>query len=197
LRVTGGSYKGRTILCPPGVIRPAMDRLRESVFAILGDLTGSSFLDLHSGSGAVGIEAASRGAEPVVFVEKDPGKRQVLLRNTSFIAQAGQVLIMPAERFVSRFTGLAAAGRGLPACFDTVFLDPPFRQKGTAQLVRLVVQKGVLAPAGLLLAHLPREELLPERLAGLALTGRRDFGRSVVLFYRRAGPLPELPEARC
>ncbi len=193
MRVTGGSYKGRTILCPPGVIRPAMDRMRESLFALLGDLAGSSFLDLHSGSGAVGIEAASRGAEPVVFVEKDPGKRQALLQNTGYLTQAKQVFIMPAERFASRFSGLAASGRGLPASFDTVFLDPPFRQRGTAELVRLVVEKGVLAPAGLLLAHLPREELLPERLAGLALADRRDYGRSVVLFYRREPPSPRGP----
>ena len=192
MRITGGYYKGRTILCPPGVIRPAMDRMRESLFAVLGDLTGSSFLDLHSGSGAVGIEAASRGAEPVVFVEKDPGKRQVLLRNTSMVTQARQVHILPAERFVSRFAGRAGRasagmGAGLPGSFDLVFLDPPFRQKGTAELVALIVERGVLAAGGLLLAHLPREDLLPERLAGLALADRRDYGRSVVLFYRRAG----------
>ena len=188
MRVTGGFYKGRTVLCPPGVIRPAMDRMRESLFAVLGDLTGSSFLDLHSGSGAVGIEAASRGAEPVVFVEKDPAKREVLLRNISFVTQAKQVHIMPAERFVSRFAGLSASGRGLPGAFDTVFIDPPFRQKGTLELVRLIAERGALAPGGLLVAHMPREELLPERLAGLALVDRRDYGRSVVLFYRREGP---------
>ena len=71
------------------------------------------------------MEAASRGAEPVVFVEKDPGKRRALLANTSFLTQAREVHIMPAERFVAR-----RAGR-----FDTVFLDPPFGQKGTEELV--------------------------------------------------------------
>ena len=178
MRITGGSYKGRTILCPPGVIRPAMDRMRESLFAILGDLTGTSFLDLYSGSGVVGVEAASRGAEPVVFVEKDPGKRQTLLKNTSFVTQAKQVHIMPAERFVARY-----GGRVKP--FDTVFLDPPFGQKGTEELVGMLAGRGVLAPGGLLLAHLPREQLLPEQVAGFRLADRRDYGRSVLLFYRR------------
>ena len=175
MRITGGFYKGRTILCPPGVIRPAMDRMRESLFAILGDLSGTSFLDLYSGSGVVGIEAASRGAEPVVFVEKDPGKRRTLLANTSFLTQAREIHIMPAERFVAR-----RAGR-----FDTVFLDPPFGQKGTEELVGMLAGRGVLAPGGLLLAHLPREQLLPEQVAGFRLADRRDYGRSVLLFYRR------------
>jgi 16S rRNA (guanine966-N2)-methyltransferase len=179
MRITGGFYKGRRILCPPGVIRPAMDRMRESLFAILGDLTGTSFLDLYSGSGVVGVEAASRGAEPVVFVEKDPGKRRTLLANTSFLSQAREVHIMPVERFLARF-----GGRLRP--FDTVFLDPPFGQKGTAEVVGLLAERGVLAPGGLLLAHLPREQLLPELLAGFRRTDRRDYGRSVVLFYRRA-----------
>ena len=65
MRITGGLYRGRGIKCPPGVIRPAMDRMRESLFAVLGNITGCSFLDLFSGSGIVGIEAASRGAASV------------------------------------------------------------------------------------------------------------------------------------
>jgi 16S rRNA (guanine(966)-N(2))-methyltransferase RsmD len=155
-----------------------MDRMRESLFAVLGDLSGTSFLDLYSGSGVVGLEAASRGAQPVVFVEKDPGKRRTLLANTAFLASARQVHIMPAERYLARYGGRAAP-------FDTVFLDPPFGQKGTAELVALLAGSGLLAPGGLLLAHLPREQLLPGELAGFRQTDRRDYGRSVVLFYRR------------
>jgi len=189
MRITGGFYKGRQILCPPGIIRPAMDRMRESMFAILGDLTGTSFLDLYSGSGVVGIEAASRGAEPVVFVEKDPGKRAILSKNTSFVTQAKEIHITPAERYLARFGG--RAGRAGP--FDHVFLDPPFRQKGTAEAVQLVRDSGVLAADGLLLVHLPREELLPEeqtRRAGFLLADRREYGRSVLLFYRRSVAAP-------
>jgi len=152
-----------------------MDRMRESLFAILGDLAGTSFLDLYSGSGVVGVEAASRGAEPVVFVEKDPGKRKTLLANTSFVTQARQIHIMPAERYLARKAG----------SFDTVFLDPPFRQKGTLEVIRQALDREVLAPGGLLLVHLPREELLPACLPGLRQTDRRDYGRSVLLFYRR------------
>ena len=64
MRITGGTLCGRRIEMPDGIIRPAMDRMRESVFAILGDLSGRSFLDIFSGSGIIALEAASRGADP-------------------------------------------------------------------------------------------------------------------------------------
>ena len=85
MRITGGIYRGRRIDCPPGVIRPAMDCMRESLFSILGDLSGESFLDLFSGSGCVGIEAASRGAATVHLVEKDKLKLATIKANISFV----------------------------------------------------------------------------------------------------------------
>ena len=83
MRITGGTLKGRTIPVPPGVIRPAMDRMRESVFAVLGDLSGSSFLDLFSGSGIIILEAASRGAVYLEAVEADRIKWKTLISNVS------------------------------------------------------------------------------------------------------------------
>ena len=69
MRITGGKLKGRIIKCPDGIIRPAMDRMRESVFAVIGDLTGKSWLDLFSGSGTIAIDAFSRGATVVQLLE--------------------------------------------------------------------------------------------------------------------------------
>ena len=83
MRITGGELRGRIIKCPDGVIRPAMDRMRESVFAILGDLSGKSFLDLFSGSGTIAIEAVSRGASHVELVEKDTIKIGTVLKNVA------------------------------------------------------------------------------------------------------------------
>ena len=77
MRITGGKYVRRQIACPPGIIRPAMDMMRESMFSILGDIEGVPFLDLFSGSGCVAIEAASRGASPIHLVEMDRGKKMV------------------------------------------------------------------------------------------------------------------------
>ena len=83
MRITGGKLKGRIIKCPDGVIRPAMDRMRESVFAIIGDLTGKSWLDLFSGSGTIAIEAASRGSSDIELCEKDRIKVNTVLENVS------------------------------------------------------------------------------------------------------------------
>jgi 16S rRNA (guanine966-N2)-methyltransferase len=175
MRITGGLYKGRKIVCPPGEIRPAMDRMRESLFAILGDLAGCSWLDLFAGSGVVGIEAASRGAEPVVFVEKDIRKKRTLARNISFVAADTRIYIMPAQRYL---------GRRDPGSFDYIYLDPPFAQAGKEALLGRIAAGELLRPGGMAIIHAPREEELPELIGGLALADRRRYGRSVLSFYR-------------
>ena len=106
MRITGGKLKGRIIKCPDGVIRPAMDRMRESVFAILGDLTGKSWLDLFSGSGTIAIEAVSRGASSVELCEKDRIKVNTVLENVYVTEKECGVKIqchfMPVEYFIKR-----------------------------------------------------------------------------------------------
>ncbi|MBN1835112.1 MAG: RsmD family RNA methyltransferase [Spirochaetales bacterium] len=180
MRVTGGIYKGRNVACPPGVIRPAMDRMRESLFAILGSLEGLSFLDLYAGSGIVGIEAASRGAAEVVFVEKDPRKRSVLRRNVAFLTQPVELCFVPVERYV----------RSVRRCFDLIFLDPPYNQPGTLEVLTAISSRGLLQSAGssrsagTLITHMPKEELPPERVGSLVLQDRRVYGRAVLSFYR-------------
>jgi 16S rRNA (guanine966-N2)-methyltransferase len=183
VRVTGGSYKGRNVACPPGVIRPAMDRMRESLFAILGSLDGLSFLDLYAGSGVVGIEAASRGAAEVVFVEKDPRKRQTLESNVAFVAQRVELRFMPVERYV----------RSVRRRFDLVFADPPYNQPGTLEVLRTIATRGLLEPGGQLITHTPREQPPPDRIGDLELSDRRSYGRAVVSFYR---PAPTARAAR-
>ena len=101
MRITGGKYCRRNVVCPPGVIRPAMDRMRESLFSILGDLSGCSFLDLFSGSGCVAIEAASRGAEPIHLVEMDRGKKETIEKNLSFVEEEKHLYMMDAMRYIT------------------------------------------------------------------------------------------------
>jgi 16S rRNA (guanine966-N2)-methyltransferase len=98
MRITGGNYRGRILECPHGELelRPSMDRMRESVFAVLGGLEGLSFLDLFAGTGAIGLEAASRGAYPVVCVEKDRKKRETLIRNLNISERRIECKILPA-----------------------------------------------------------------------------------------------------
>ncbi len=176
MRITGGVYRGRRIVCPPGIIRPAMDRMRESLFAILGDLSGQPFLDLFSGSGVVAVEAASRGADPVVLVEKDPGKKRVILQNTSFVQARVELHIQPAERFLRREERR----------FEVIYVDPPFAWKGKAELLSTIGERGLLGPEGVLVIHLPREEDLPETIGPLRIDDRRRYGGSLLLFYTNA-----------
>lgn len=174
MRVTGGIYRSRVVKCPKGIIRPSMDRMRESLFAILGDLSGCSFLDLFSGSGIIAIEAASRGAEPVVCVEKDRGKREVLLANLSMVKSEISLKIAPAESFIKHCS----------EAFDYIFLDPPFAAQGKIKLILLIQEKRVLKQEGILLIHHPKEEKLPENLGSLERIDQRIYGGSWVDFYR-------------
>lgn len=176
MRITGGIYCNRQVKCPGGVIRPAMDRMRESMFSILGNLAGMSFLDLFCGSGVVGLEAASRGASPVCFVEMDRIKKKVLQENISIAGDtATEVHIMPVQRFINT----------AKKSYDIVFLDPPFPLGKKQDLVETVSKKNLVAENGLLLIHHPAEESWPERIGTLLLEDRRKYGRSVLLFYRR------------
>ena len=128
MRVIGGKYRSRQLRVPsrPG-LRPTPDRVRETLFNWLGqDLSGLACLDLYAGSGALGFEAASRGAVRVVLVEKDRAALAGLERNRAALA-AGEVEIVGGDAA----TYLARDGER----FDVVFLDPPFRQNAVPEIL--------------------------------------------------------------
>lgn len=179
MRITGGKYRGRTVLCPPGVIRPAMDRMRTSLFSILRSLDGLSFLDLFSGSGLVGIEAASRGADPVDLVEKDFGKKEVINRNLSWVEENIHLHLADVRIFLKR------ANR----TWDVIYADPPFPMSGKLEILELVAERQLLTPGGSLLMHYPGEEKLPDSVGSLVQYDHREYGRSHVVFYTL--PLPD------
>ena len=177
MRITGGLYRGRTILCPPGVIRPSMDRMRQSLFSILGDLEGISFLDLFSGSGVLGVEAASRNAAPVLLVEKDPRKRATILKNISFVETPMELITAPVERFL----------RSNQRSWDVIFLDPPFDFETKGGVLDAACQAPHLSPGGLAIIHLHSAEKLSMERPALELVDRREYGQSLLLFFRRKG----------
>ncbi|MBN1699093.1 MAG: 16S rRNA (guanine(966)-N(2))-methyltransferase RsmD [Spirochaetales bacterium] len=173
MRITGGIYKGRKIICPPGVIRPAMDRMRESLFAILGDLDGLTFLDLFSGSGVVGIEAVSRGAKKVVMVEKDYRKRGTLYKNCSFVESGVEIRITDVYRFIGKTA----------ASFDVIFIDPPFAFQGKPGILKLIDERGLLSGDGRLVIHVPKQEETPYSVGRLVCHDRRFYGGSALFFF--------------
>lgn len=176
MRITGGTLKGKIIKCPNGVIRPAMDRMRESVFSILGDLNGKSFLDLFSGSGTIAIEAVSRGASHVELCEKDKIKVNTIFENVKAAEEVGvkiQCHFMPVEYFVKR----------CKTQFDYIFFDPPFPYKYHEQLIFEADKNGLLNKTGTILVHRPEEHFMPDTIGNLKRKDQRIYGRSIVDFY--------------
>ncbi len=180
MRITGGQLKGRIIKCPDGVIRPAMDRMRESVFAILGDLSGKSWLDLFSGSGTIAIEAVSRGAQRVELCEKDRLKIKTVLDNVSITEKEMGVKIkcrfMAVELFVKR----------CKSQYDYIFFDPPFPYKFHEELIAEAAKRNLLLPGGVIMVHRPEEHSMPDTIENLVRFDQRVYGRSIVDFYKQA-----------
>jgi 16S rRNA (guanine966-N2)-methyltransferase len=117
LRVVAGTFKGRRLTAPRGTrTRPTADRVREALFSMLGDVGGARVLDLYAGSGALGIEALSRGADSAVFVERDAQAVAAIERNLAAVGVEANLVRQDVVRFLARADG----------AFDLVFCDPPY-----------------------------------------------------------------------
>jgi len=173
MRITGGVLSGRLVAVPPGDIRPSMDRMRESVFASLGNLCGLSFLDIFTGSGIIALEAASRGAVNIEAVEQDKLKRKTLLENVSISPVRINCRFMPAELFVKR----------AKTPFDIIFLDPPFPYQFKWELVTKITLSALVSKGTKIMIHRPRADYLKADIPNLEKTDSREYGRSIVDFF--------------
>ncbi|MBP7830966.1 MAG: 16S rRNA (guanine(966)-N(2))-methyltransferase RsmD [Kiritimatiellae bacterium] len=186
MRITGGILKGRLLKVPSGPLRPTQDKVRAALFSMLGaSVAGARVLDLFAGSGALGLEAWSRGAAFVCWVDFDPGVLRVLRANVEALCapDGGAVEIRRAD--VLRFL---AAGAGGPP-FDLVLADPPYDREGGRQWLEktlLALQAGpILAPEGLLAFEQGAGQAIPEH-PGWNLLRDRTYGETRLLLYRRA-----------
>ncbi len=152
IRIIGGEWRSRIIAFTPRAdLRPTPDRVRETLFNWLGqDLTGKACLDLFAGSGALGFEAASRGARQVVMVERDAAAFRALQANAEKLAASAVEL-----KRADALEFLRADG----ARYDVVFLDPPFRADYLAQVLPLLAPR--LSPQALVHVEAPQAPLLP------------------------------------
>jgi 16S rRNA (guanine966-N2)-methyltransferase len=187
MRIIAGTYRGRRLRSPPGQgTRPTTDRVREALFNVLGNsINGLRVLDCYAGSGALGIEALSRGARSVVFVEKTRQAADIVRGNLATIGleneQSAQVLNKPIEHSLSL---LQARGP-----FDLWLVDPPFSlvRDGTCTLVlSALVAGGLLAPNGLVVFEYPSDQECPS-IKGLHPEDIRHYGDSRLALY---GPVP-------
>ena len=153
MRVCAGQYKSRRIECPDG-IRPTTDRVKEAIFSALAmDLHGKIVLDLFAGSGALGIEALSRGAEAVTFVEQARSCLSAIRKNIALLDAAEKATLIKAD-----------ALSFVPSCthtFDLILMDPPYHKGLASQLAPQVYN--LVNPGGVLvIEHSPREILTVE-----------------------------------
>jgi len=180
MRVIAGAYKGRRLAAPTWAgLRPTSDRLKESVFAILAPvLEGARVLDGFAGSGALGIEALSRGAASVVFVEQDGRAAGLVARNLAHCRIADGYVMIRAE-----FT---RALRQLPADrrFDLLLLDPPYEFADLASAVEAAA--GRMARGGVLVLEHASRRQAPATAGRFAVVRQVKAGDSTATFYREA-----------
>lgn len=181
MRVIGGSLGGRRLRAPRTEARPTQDRVREALFNILGArVVDARFLDLFAGSGAVGIEAMSRGAAAVIWVESDKRALACLRANVRELCGAAASAVVPADvrRFMKRSENNLAAGE-----FDIIFSDPPYGQpEWEGRLAAALLDAGLLAPDGVWVME-SMERGTNGALPGWRLTDERRYGQARLRFY--------------
>lgn len=180
LRVIGGELGGRTLKGPPrSGVRPTSDRVREALFEILAarDASMRRVLDLYSGTGAMGIEALSRGAEHCDFVESDSKACAVVRENLlrTGLVDRGKVWPLPVSKALARLEGP----------YDLVVADPPYEYDRAQAELAAVLERGLLAPDGLLVVEHSQRKEWPEELAGHGQLTSRRYGDTRITIYAK------------
>ncbi len=182
-RIVAGTVGGRTLRVPSRGTRPTSERTREAIFSRLthyGVLDGARVLDLYAGSGALGIEAASRGAAAVTLV--DSGRQAVeVARHNVRDLRLGSVVTVTADD-AGRYAARCAAAPGTP--FDLVFLDPPYdlTEPALAGVLASLAAPGVLAPDAVVVVERSTRSPEPGWPPGLGLLARKDYGETAVYY---------------
>jgi len=177
VRIVAGEWRGRSIDAPPGAVtRPTADRVRETLFSMLasrlGTFEGLRVADLFAGSGALGLEALSRGAASATFIESDAQALASIRRNAEKLGASTRVQIV------------AGSALALPRRdpFDVVFADPPYAAGSGTAVVRSIVGAGWLAPGGWLCVETSRGDAIEGE--ALAVETVRDIGRARITLLR-------------
>ncbi|HEV2303948.1 MAG TPA: 16S rRNA (guanine(966)-N(2))-methyltransferase RsmD [Candidatus Acidoferrales bacterium] len=185
MRVIAGKFKSRRLRALRGMsLRPTSDRLRETLFDILGAaVEGSIFVDLFAGTGAIGIEAISRGAQRVIFVERYAAGAKLICDNLKSLGVASEAEVFPMDaiRGLEKFASQHARA-------DFIFLDPPYaRAEEYKRILEFIDSAKILAATGMAIAEHTKKINLPERMQFLQRTRVLTQGDSALSFYRNAG----------
>jgi 16S rRNA (guanine966-N2)-methyltransferase len=182
MRLTGGADRGKKLRAPRGArTRPTGAKVREAIFNILGPPPESSVLDLYAGTGALGIEALSRGANRAVFVERDHHALSALRRNLRELGLDDRSSVLGTD-VCAALRRLASAGER----FSWVFLDPPYARETEGVLAELSGGDLLTSCAVVILEH-DRRHRPSGSVGGLFLTDRRQYGDTELSFFRGSG----------
>ncbi len=177
MRIIAGTAKGRRLATPPDGTRPLTGRAREALFSILGDrVEGASVLDLYAGSGSLGLEALSRGADDAVFVERDRGAVAALRANIDAVGLGGRVVAGDVANFLAGDSGV----------YDLVVVDPPYADPDDDVNTVLDAVAALLSATGRVVVHRRAGGAEPEA-DNLRLTDRRRYGDTELWLYAKEG----------
>ncbi len=185
MRVVGGELRSRRLVRPPDGVRPTPDRVREAVFSKLGDVGDARVLDLFAGTGALAIEALSRGAKEAVLVDRSAASLGVIRRNlgTLDLEDRSSVVQGDAVRAAKRLAGKEP--------FDLVFLDPPYdRPDLLVECLEALVEHGLLSARAMVVVEGPKRHALSPP-GGLTLLAERSYGETRIGWLSPAEPANE------
>ena len=189
MRVIAGVHRGRRLVAPTGrMLRPTSDRVKEALFSILGSrINGARVLDLYAGTGAIGIEAMSRGAVHVTFVEADPAARQILHENLGRCRGAYDWQVCP-----SRVEDFLLHGPSWKGPYDIMFADPPYMMTlDVVPLLHSLSLHGMTPHAVAVIEH-GRKAALPPAVGTLLFHRRYEYGDTCLSLFHQE---PEDPPA--
>jgi 16S rRNA (guanine966-N2)-methyltransferase len=187
LRIIAGLARGRRLFAPGSrggvAIRPTADRAREALFNILGWelVEGAQVLDLFAGTGALGLEALSRGAKAACFVDLSPLALELINSNILACGFGEQARVIRHD--LLRSPSFWPKGKGPPPAFDLIFLDPPYRQGLCASTLTNLLATGMVGETAQVICEDDSRESLPERFGPLRLYDQRAYGDTGFWFY--------------
>jgi 16S rRNA (guanine(966)-N(2))-methyltransferase RsmD len=184
MHILAGKYRNRYLVKSPSPkVRPTARRLREALFEVIGDkIVGASFLDLCAGTGTVGLEALSRGASHVTFVERSPRFASLLQQNLHrclVLKREAEVVVEDGEPYLQRSAKQEKK-------WDIVFLDPPYEADYTPLLNQLAENR-LLRDGGLIVTEHHAEKEMPDAIGNFKLASREVAGESGISFYKANG----------